>query len=97
VSVQKTGSMHTLCTSVPLVTLFPPPLTTTLPLPLSHSPPRLDEAGYEVGSRMLEVLVARERANRRETRLQGVLQFVHTNVWRSLFGRVCVRANSSGR
>lgn len=50
--------------------------------------PRLDEAGYEVGSRILEVLVARERANRRDTRLQGVLQFIHTNVWRSLFGRV---------
>ena len=49
---------------------------------------RLDEAGYEVGSRVLEVLVARERANRRDTRLQGALQFIHTNVWRSLFGRV---------
>jgi hypothetical protein len=37
---------------------------------------------------MLELLVVRERASRRDTRLQGILQFIHTNVWRALFGRV---------
>ena len=37
---------------------------------------------------MLELLALRERGSRRDTRLQGILQFVHTNVWRALFGRV---------
>lgn len=49
---------------------------------------RLDEAGAEVGARMLELLVLRDKAGRRDTHLQGVLQFVHTHVWRALFGRV---------
>lgn len=48
----------------------------------------LEAAGREVGIRSLELLVARERGSRRETRLQGALQFIHTNVWRFLFGRV---------
>ena len=37
---------------------------------------------------MLELLSLRERSSRRDTRLQGILQFIHTNVWRALFGRV---------
>jgi hypothetical protein len=37
---------------------------------------------------MLELLSLRERGSRRDTRLQGILQFIHTNVWRALFGRV---------
>jgi hypothetical protein len=37
---------------------------------------------------MLELLAVRERGSRRDTRLQGILQFIHTNVWRALFGRV---------
>jgi len=37
---------------------------------------------------MLELLSLRERNSRRDTRLQGILQFIHTNVWRALFGRV---------
>jgi hypothetical protein len=44
---------------------------------------------------MLELLVVRERASRRDTRLQGILQFIHTNVWRALFGRV--RRPAGGR
>jgi hypothetical protein len=56
--------------------------------PRGAPPARLEEAGHGVGSRMLDLLCARDKANRREVRLQGILQFVHTNVWRSLFGRV---------
>mmetsp|Transcript_1428 Transcript_1428/g.2179 ORF Transcript_1428/g.2179 Transcript_1428/m.2179 type:complete len:129 (+) Transcript_1428:426-812(+) len=36
---------------------------------------------------MLEVLSYREKGNRREIRLQGILQFINTNVWRCLFGK----------
>lgn len=49
---------------------------------------KLSEAGEGVGSRMLEVLAHREKSNRREIRLQGILQFINTNVWRCLFGKV---------
>lgn len=38
--------------------------------------------------RMLEILSYREKGNRREIRLQGILQFINTNVWRCLFGKV---------
>jgi len=40
-----------------------------------------------VGARILEVLFHREKGNRREIRLQGILQFINTNVWRCLFGK----------
>jgi hypothetical protein len=36
---------------------------------------------------MLELLCTRDKANRREVRLAGMLQFIHTTVWKSLFGR----------
>lgn len=38
---------------------------------------RLDEVGYGVGVRLLEVLCYRERSQRRETRLLDMLKFVH--------------------
>lgn len=49
---------------------------------------RLEDLGHGVGLRMLEVLVHREKANRRETRLLGILSFIHSTVWKSLFGKV---------
>lgn len=48
---------------------------------------RLDEVGYGVGLRLLEVLAYRERGQRRETRLLDMLKFVHSTLWRYLFGR----------
>ncbi|KAJ3161418.1 TRAPP subunit trs31 [Geranomyces michiganensis] len=35
----------------------------------------------------LELLVFRDRPNRRDTRLLNTLSFIHTNVWKALFGR----------
>ncbi|KAL8152471.1 hypothetical protein V2J09_010231, partial [Rumex salicifolius] len=49
---------------------------------------RLEDAGYAVGARVLELLCHRERGNRRETRLLGILSFVHSTVWKVLFGKV---------
>ncbi|KAL2609209.1 hypothetical protein R1flu_027782 [Riccia fluitans] len=49
---------------------------------------RLEDAGIGVGLRILELLCHREKANRRETRLLGILSFVHSTVWRCLFGKV---------
>ncbi|KAL8145302.1 hypothetical protein AgCh_003480 [Apium graveolens] len=49
---------------------------------------RLEDAGYSVGARVLELLCHREKGNRRETRLLGILSFVHSTVWKVLFGKV---------
>ncbi|KAF4347924.1 hypothetical protein G4B88_007834 [Cannabis sativa] len=65
---------------------------------------RLEDAGYSVGARVLELLCHRDKVycvlsivnegalltlqgNRRDTRLLGILSFVHTTVWKVLFGK----------
>uniref|UniRef100_A0A803QBF3 Trafficking protein particle complex subunit n=1 Tax=Cannabis sativa TaxID=3483 RepID=A0A803QBF3_CANSA len=48
---------------------------------------RLEDAGYSVGARVLELLCHRDKGNRRDTRLLGILSFVHTTVWKVLFGK----------
>eukprot|EP00887_Chlorella_sp_A99_P007490 scaffold2.g7490.t1 len=48
---------------------------------------KLDEVGYGVGRRLLEMLCYRERGMRRETRLLDMLKFVHSTLWRYMFGR----------
>ncbi|KAI8145919.1 NO signaling/Golgi transport ligand-binding domain-containing protein [Fennellomyces sp. T-0311] len=48
---------------------------------------KLNEFGYRVGTRMLELLVWREKTAKRETRVLGVLYFIHSVVWKALFGK----------
>lgn len=48
---------------------------------------KLEDLGYGIGLRMLELLCHREKGNRRETKLIGILSFVHTTVWKALFGK----------
>lgn len=48
---------------------------------------RLEEVGYGVGLRLLEILTFRERAGRREIRLLDMLRFIHSTLWKYLFGR----------
>lgn len=48
---------------------------------------RLESTGYGVGLRVLELLAYRSKEYRRETRLMNMLQFVSTQVWKSLFGK----------
>ena len=43
--------------------------------------------GRGVGLRLLETLCHRERGGKRDTRLLDVLKFVHTTLWKYLFGR----------
>lgn len=43
--------------------------------------------GYRVGQRILELIVWREKNSKRETRILGILQFIHTVVWKTLFGK----------
>jgi hypothetical protein len=40
-----------------------------------------------VGVRLLEVLCYRERGSRREVRLLDMLKFVHSTLWKYMFGR----------
>lgn len=48
---------------------------------------KLEEVGHGVGLRLLEILAYRERAGRRDTRLLDVLRFIHSTLWKYLFGR----------
>jgi trafficking protein particle complex subunit 5 len=43
--------------------------------------------GYRVGQRLLELIVWREKNSKRETRILGILQFIHSVVWKTLFGK----------
>lgn len=48
---------------------------------------RLATMGKRVGDRVLELLCLRESKPKRETKLNGILLFVHTAVWKALFGK----------
>jgi len=49
---------------------------------------RLSEAGYGIGSRVLELLAFREsKSSRKEKSVVSMLQFIHSTVWKSMFGR----------
>ena len=48
---------------------------------------KLEGVGHSIGLRVLELLIHREKASRREIRLIGALQFVSTVVWQSLFNK----------
>lgn len=48
---------------------------------------RLEEAGRGVGFRFLELIAAKEKAGRRETKLLGVLQFLSSVCWKAMFGK----------
>lgn len=61
----------------------------TLLLPHSHLSldSRLNEFGYRVGLRALELVMLREKNPRRETRILGILYFINASIWKALFGR----------
>ncbi|GAM19035.1 hypothetical protein SAMD00019534_022100, partial [Acytostelium subglobosum LB1] len=48
---------------------------------------KLSDIGFLVGTRALELLVVREKNAKRETKLLGILSFIHSTVWKSLFGK----------
>ncbi|KAI9101310.1 NO signaling/Golgi transport ligand-binding domain-containing protein [Phlyctochytrium arcticum] len=49
---------------------------------------KLSDFGYRVGIRFLELIIYRERTGRRDTRLLNVLSFIHSTIWKTLFGKV---------
>ncbi|KAH0485458.1 MAG: hypothetical protein KVP17_001076 [Porospora cf. gigantea B] len=56
---------------------------------------RLHEMGLRVGYKVLDLLCYREKNNKRETRLLGMLSFITNNVWRYCFGRAAELLKSS--
>ncbi|KAJ1554305.1 TRAPP subunit trs31 [Nowakowskiella sp. JEL0078] len=48
---------------------------------------RLSEFGYRVGFRALELNWWRERPGKRENKVLQILYFIHSNMWKSLFGK----------
>lgn len=49
---------------------------------------RLNQLGYHIGQRLLELTTLRDgKISKRETKVLGVLQFVHSIVWRQIFGK----------
>ncbi|KAJ3120644.1 TRAPP subunit trs31 [Nowakowskiella sp. JEL0407] len=48
---------------------------------------RLSEFGYRVGIRTLELLWFREKQGKRETKVLQTLYFIHSNLWKYLFGK----------
>ncbi|XP_062474502.1 trafficking protein particle complex subunit 5 [Pezoporus occidentalis] len=48
---------------------------------------RLAHLGHQVGARVLDALVAREKSGRRETKVLHILLFVKGPLWKALFGK----------
>mmetsp|Transcript_15390 Transcript_15390/g.36361 ORF Transcript_15390/g.36361 Transcript_15390/m.36361 type:complete len:195 (-) Transcript_15390:44-628(-) len=48
---------------------------------------KLEDAGYAVGVRMLELITHREKNSKRETKLISMLSFLSNTVWKVLFGK----------
>mmetsp|Transcript_11736 Transcript_11736/g.17779 ORF Transcript_11736/g.17779 Transcript_11736/m.17779 type:complete len:194 (+) Transcript_11736:75-656(+) len=48
---------------------------------------KLEEMGYGVGQRVIELISCRDRVTKRETRLVNMLQYVSNVVWRHLFNK----------
>lgn len=48
---------------------------------------RLEVTGFHVGLKIIEGIAIRSRESKRETKLMGILQFISTTVWKTLFSK----------
>lgn len=48
---------------------------------------KLSEIGYNVGQRVVDIMLIREKIQKRETRLINMLIFIRSKVWVTLFGK----------
>ncbi|KAG5437309.1 hypothetical protein PCANB_001102 [Pneumocystis canis] len=48
---------------------------------------RLNIQGYRVGQKLLELIAWREKNFKREIRILGILQFIFSNVWKTIFNK----------
>lgn len=47
---------------------------------------KLSEIGQDVGSKIIDLLIVRERNCKRETKLLNILLFIKSTLWKTLFG-----------
>ena len=43
--------------------------------------------GYPIGEKLLEITTLREKGYKKETKIVNILQFLHNNAWKNLFGK----------
>ena len=48
---------------------------------------RLEECGFSIGQRMIEMVGCRERLTKRETKIVNMLQFITNVIWKHLFNK----------
>eukprot|EP00357_Protocruzia_adherens_P028818 CAMPEP_0115045538 /NCGR_PEP_ID=MMETSP0216-20121206/48206_1 /TAXON_ID=223996 /ORGANISM="Protocruzia adherens, Strain Boccale" /LENGTH=173 /DNA_ID=CAMNT_0002428433 /DNA_START=45 /DNA_END=566 /DNA_ORIENTATION=+ len=48
---------------------------------------KLQQFGYEVGPKILELATSRSKINKRELKVVGMLQLVSTTIWKGLFNK----------
>lgn len=48
---------------------------------------RMDQCGFDIGYKILEILYAKLKPGKRPTKLMEVLQFIGSACWKYLFGR----------
>jgi hypothetical protein len=48
---------------------------------------KLEEGGFGIGVRVVELVGVRERLTKRETRVVGMLQYITQSIWRHIFGK----------
>jgi hypothetical protein len=54
---------------------------------LSDLTKKLEEQGYGIGIRVVELVGCREKLTKRETRIVGLLQYITQVIWRQIFSK----------
>lgn len=47
----------------------------------------MEDTGFEVGLRLLEFLCFREKGSKRDIHVLDILKFIHSSLWKYMFGR----------
>ena len=47
----------------------------------------LQQFAHPIGAKVLELAAFREKGNKQDLKIIQILQFIHNNVWKTLFGR----------
>ena len=61
----------------------------------NHLQEKLSSLGYNIGLRILELCSFRSRNHRRDINIIAILQFIHGNVWKTLFGKAANKLEKS--
>ncbi|XP_078485132.1 trafficking protein particle complex subunit 5-like [Ciona intestinalis] len=48
---------------------------------------KLSDFGFSVGSRLVDLLIVREKGNKREIKVLNILLFIKVQLWKALFGK----------